>query len=317
MSNPTPLRADQRTLHGRVDRQVGALLVLSRRWHMYDRDPQKAFNVITESAAVALEVERAGIWMLEPDGSAIVCRELYEAGRHRHSRGFRFTREAAPVYFSALQTEGWIQAVDAHSDPRTAAFAGTYLVPNGIGALLDVPVRVGGRIAGVLRAEHTGGPRTFQNDELTSAAYLASLVALVVEADRASGSEARMHADAALTHAALDATGAAVIVLDQASTVLYYNKRMLELWNMPEELMGAAGNNGVRVQHVAAQTADPARFIARFRRISADDSDATQDVIELADGRLVERSSKRVVLDGETTGRAWTFREVSAPPAPG
>lgn len=317
MPDPSPLRADQRTLHGRVERQVGSLMVLARRWPQYESDPQRACNAVSEAASSALEVERCSIWILDPDGSAMVCQELYEASRHRHSRGFRLTRDSAPAYFLALQTEGWIQAVDAHSDPRTAALAGSYLVPHGIGALVDVPIRVGGQVAGVLRAEHAGGPRTFQSDELTSLAFLGMLVALALESQRAREAREALGQERALVNAALEATGAAVLVLDQSGGVRFYNRKLLELWHMPEKLMGPAGGNGIRIQHIASQTTDPARFIARFRRLSAEPEQTSTDTVTLTDGRVIERSSSPQMLGGGTVGRAWSFRVVSAAPASG
>src|SRR5690606_26526441 len=140
--------------------------------------PANATRAIIQSAAVALGVERASIWTLDPDGHALLCQDLYEASPHRHSRGYKLSEQDCPAYFAALQSEGWIVASDAQQDRRTTCSAGSYLAPPGTGAILDLPIRASGRTTGVLRHEHVGGPRVFQTDEQLTASFLATLASL-------------------------------------------------------------------------------------------------------------------------------------------
>ena len=304
------MRPEQLTLQARTERATRAMVVLSRRWPTYEADPANATRAIIQSAAVALGVERASIWMLEPDGHALVCQDLYEASPHRHSRGYKLSEQDCPAYFAALLSEGWIVASDAQQDPRTKCFASSYLQPHGIGAILDMPIRAGGRTAGVLRHEHVGGPRVFQTDEQLTASFLATLASLGQEfAARDAAESTQVRADSVL-EAGLEATGAGILVLDQRGAVVHYNRRLLDLWHMDVTLMGPAGDSGRRIEHMAEQTADPARFIARFRRISADTEQSSRDVIELKGGRKIERASAPQRFDGEVIGRAWSFREV-------
>ena len=65
-------------------------------------------------------------------------------------------RVGAPRYFEALDAERVIAAHDARTDARTREFLDTYLVPNGICSMLDVPLRRNAATVGVLCAEHTG-----------------------------------------------------------------------------------------------------------------------------------------------------------------
>ncbi|MEX0899936.1 MAG: GAF domain-containing protein [Gammaproteobacteria bacterium] len=304
------MRPEQLTLQARTERGVRAMVVLTHRWPTYESDPAQATRAIIQAAAVALGVERASLWLLNDDSRALVCQDLYEVSPHRHSRGFKHTEADCPAYFAALQSEGWIIAADAQQDPRTQCFASGYLAPHGIGAILDMPIRIAGAVAGVLRLEHVGGPRMFQTDEQLTASFLATLASLGQEFQRRAGSEKRLERAESLLDASLDATGAAVIVVDQRGSVVHYNRRMLDLWRMDESLMGPEGDGGRRFEHVAAQTSDPARFIARYRRISADSDESSHDVIELSDGRTIVRTSAPQWFDGHVIGRAWSFREV-------
>ena len=74
------------------------------------------------------------------------------------------------------RTERVIAAHDAHRDHRTICFRDGYLVPNGIGAMLDVPLRQQHGTLGVLCTEHVGGPRTWTLDEQNFAVSVGSRV---------------------------------------------------------------------------------------------------------------------------------------------
>ena len=95
--------------------------------------------------------------------------------------GVQLAERDYPAYFAALATERTIAAHDAHKDPRTSAFSAGYLTPLGIGALLDVPIWVEGRMIGVVCHEHLGRARTWNADEEQFAYLMSAFVALTAE----------------------------------------------------------------------------------------------------------------------------------------
>ena len=213
----------------RLERQQGALLQLSRRWRWYESDLDKAVAAVVEAATVALAIERASVWFYNEEQDAILCHDLYEATPRRHSRGTLLHARDHAAYFEAMRAEEVIAASDAHADPRTAGFSGSYLTPLGIGAMLDAPVRFGGRAVGVLCNEHVGGTRHFSTDEQNTATYLANLVSLAYEFQRRALSDhERAHA-LSLLRAAFEATGAGILAVDRSGAVNAYNQQFLEL----------------------------------------------------------------------------------------
>ena len=70
---------------------------------------------------------------------------------------------------------------DANGDRRTGELSAEYLTPLGIGAMLDVPIRVRGEVMGVLCNEHLGGPRRWSSGDEHLAWMLADLLGLAVE----------------------------------------------------------------------------------------------------------------------------------------
>jgi GAF domain-containing protein len=74
-----------------------------------------------------------------------------------------------------------VAAEDALRDPRTCEFAQSYLLPLNISSLLDVPIKIGDRLIGVVCLEHTGPVRAWQPEDQQFAAFVSSLVSLVIE----------------------------------------------------------------------------------------------------------------------------------------
>lgn len=138
-------------------------------------DLDAAVRSITEAATTLVGVRRAGVWLLENEGRRIVCKDLFDADTRVHTSGLALAEPDAPAYFGAVGEARSIAAHDARLDPRTREFAASYLEPNGIGAMLDAPILVNGRIAGVLCHEHVGGPRRWHGHEQLVAGTLADL----------------------------------------------------------------------------------------------------------------------------------------------
>jgi len=141
----------------------------------------QSFASLTEAAARHCRAARASIWLFAADRSAVHCEDLFESGPARHSCGSVIRAEALPNYFATLETGEIIDAGNVNTDPRTAEFAGAFLAQLEIGAILDVPVVDGDRLAGVLHIEHIGAPRTWCAQERLCAITIATRVSLALQ----------------------------------------------------------------------------------------------------------------------------------------
>jgi PAS domain S-box-containing protein len=135
---------------------------------------------LLEAAAKTLRVERTSMWRFADGGDAIRCADLYIDSTQRHESGVIVTRTAAPSYFAALQRERVVVADDAEHDAYTRELREDYLVPLGIRAMLDVPLRERDSTIGVLCVEHIGEPRTWTVDERNFALSVANLVSAAI-----------------------------------------------------------------------------------------------------------------------------------------
>lgn len=187
--------------------QEDALIELAKHRVIHEGDLEAAFRAITETAARLLGVGRASVWLLDADRSAIRLADLYQVEQNRHSSGTVLWARDFPAYFQAIASEArTVSAHEAHTDPRTREFSASYLAPLGIGAMLDAPIRLKGETGGVLCHEHLGGSRIWTSDEDSSAASLATMVSLALEAHERKQAEAALQESHERLQQALEAS---------------------------------------------------------------------------------------------------------------
>lgn len=134
---------------------------------------------LAESTARALNVDRVGVWILADEGRVLRCRYLLQYSSHQVFQGAVLRAQDFPTYFQALHEQRTITAGDALSSTITSELRQPYLEPLGITSMLDAPIYVGGKVAGVVCHEHVGAPRTWTESEASFAATVADTIARV------------------------------------------------------------------------------------------------------------------------------------------
>lgn len=189
------------TKERRLIAQNSAIASLSRSPAISAGQFESSLVEICEAAVETIGCSRVNIWGFDDARSKITC--LAGVDRLGASpKGLSISKVDAPTYFAGIEKERALAITDAHNHPASRPFLSGYLLPNGIGALLDAPIIISGVTVGVLCHEHVGGPRNWTSEELTFAGALADFVARVFQ-DR---DKKRLEAE--LTHAQkLEAVG--------------------------------------------------------------------------------------------------------------
>lgn len=146
----------------------------------------------TEECARLLDVERVSVWFLNVEGTELECRDLFEKSRQAHSMGIKLSREAYPAYFRAISGLAPVVADDAVAHASTCEFADNYLRPQGIMSMLDIPIRAGENLVGVLCCEQTGSVRKWVGEEIEFASGVASALMLGVEQGERAAAEEKL-----------------------------------------------------------------------------------------------------------------------------
>jgi PAS domain S-box-containing protein len=113
----------------------------------------------------------------------------------------------------------------------------------------------------------------------------------------------------AVMRATLQATADAILAADEQGRVITLNTRFSEMWRMPPEVVDPPDIHKFRTW-VAQQLKYPERYLPRITEIEAS-RERSFDLLELADGRSIERYSDVVSVGEKTLGRVWSFRDVT------
>ena len=186
--------------------------------------------------ARTLDVARVSFWRLRRDPEAIHCESLYLAAEDRHEDGVVLLARDFPRYFEALRTGKPIAATDAHQDPRTSEFSQGYLGPIGIGAMMDVPVYVGGELHGVVCHEHVGPAREWTSDEQLFALSIGQSVSLAIEAERRDRTESALRESERRFRAIVEASPVPMAVTSVGDgRILYGNAALSAISGVPKD----------------------------------------------------------------------------------
>ncbi len=219
------LAAEQalRTSEQRVATQIKVLTELTGR----RTDRREGFDGelrdVLRAVANTLEVERVSMWRIDNHRRAIHCVCMFQRTANRFESGAVLLREAAPDYFDALERDRIISAENVLVDPRTREFKESYLVPNGIGAMLDIPLRQDDTMTGVLCSEHVGGPREWMVDEQHFALSSANLIAVAAADEDLRDAAVKLAENDLRAHNIVETAHDAFVGMDGSGQIVTWN----------------------------------------------------------------------------------------------
>jgi len=113
-----------------------------------------------------------------------------------------------------------------------------------------------------------------------------------------------------LAEAILQSTYDGILVIDSNRKVLKYNSRFLELWGIPENLQKSNDDEEL-LNFVLLQLSDPKEFLNKVEELYKKPQSESFDTLYFKDGRIFDRYSCPMYLDGSIVARVWSFRDIS------
>jgi PAS domain S-box-containing protein len=113
----------------------------------------------------------------------------------------------------------------------------------------------------------------------------------------------------AIMRATLESTSDAILVTDEKNEVVDFNDKYLDIWTIPRQVLKSGALLDVR-ELATRNFAHPQAFLARIAEIVAGEQESF-DLLELNDGRIFERYSKALLIEGVYIGRVWSLRDVT------
>jgi diguanylate cyclase (GGDEF)-like protein/PAS domain S-box-containing protein len=135
---------------------------------------------------------------------------------------------------------------------------------------------------------------------------------LTVMVDQTERKAAKKDAARALSllESTMESTADGILVADGTGGMVRSNARFREIWGIPEAI-AASGDDDAALGFVLDQLKEPEAFLQTVRNLYAAPERTSFDVLELRDGRVLERYSQPQRIDGTVAGRVWSFRDVT------
>lgn len=108
-----------------------------------------------------------------------------------------------------------------------------------------------------------------------------------------------------------EASMQAILVVDAEGSVVSFNSRFVEMWDVPPDVIAARSDETTLV-HMAKKIEDPEAFRRRVSHLYANPEEEGRDEIVLKDGRVIDRFGSPVIGPGRTSfGRVWFYRDIT------
>lgn len=141
----------------------------------------EAIYEILEMSSKAVQVERVNAWMFNDDATLIECIGNFDTSVPGLVPQESLARIEMPNYFRLFETEKIILSSRSQESGITRELLDSYLIPNNIQAMMDIPLRIEGEIIGVICFEQTSHTRDWSLQDQKFGLIAAQMVSLAVE----------------------------------------------------------------------------------------------------------------------------------------
>jgi PAS domain S-box-containing protein len=114
-----------------------------------------------------------------------------------------------------------------------------------------------------------------------------------------------------MMRATLESTTDGILVTNAQGEVTGFNQKFVDMWRLPQELMDTGRHRQI-LEVTAQRFKEPEKFRARIEEIYGASPPESFDLLELADGRVIERFTRIQFVEERNVGRVWSFRDITA-----
>nr|QLH55593.1 sensory box histidine kinase [Myxococcus xanthus] len=135
------------------------------------------------------------------------------------------------------------------------------------------------------------------------------LQGVMVDVTEQHQAQERLEQTVSLLEATLDSTADGLLVVDRDGHITACNRQFEQLWGLTG--LAACTHDATLLAAVREKLKTPDAFFSRVQSLYEEPGRESFDIIELRDGRILERYSLPQRRRGLITGRVWSFRDIT------
>jgi|CXWL01.1.fsa_nt_gi diguanylate cyclase (GGDEF)-like protein/PAS domain S-box-containing protein len=122
--------------------------------------------------------------------------------------------------------------------------------------------------------------------------------------------EDSLHRTISLFASTFESTADGIVVLDLNKKIVTCNQKFIEMWDADPALIESKDGKRL-IDFVADQLKDPDAFLTNIEKVYVDPHAVASEILELKDGRLLERYSQPQFMEDKPVGRVACFRDIT------
>jgi PAS domain S-box-containing protein len=171
---------------------------------------------------------------------------------------------------------------------------------------LGVPLKVQGRVIGVLTVQSYGGDVRYSEGDQEVLSYVSAQVAQAIERKRA---EEALRSSESQLQTVLESSFEGILAVDNEGNVIKASRQFAKMWHIPPSII-ESGDDQALLEFVLDQLADPDAFLDKVHALYHSTA-VSMDTLLFKDGRAFERLSSPLMREGALAGRVWSFLDIT------
>ena len=113
-----------------------------------------------------------------------------------------------------------------------------------------------------------------------------------------------------LMESTIESTDDGILVIDFRGKVILLNEQLKQMWQFPPNTLSAKDEKWI-FKHINEQTKKASVFLKTVETVRLEPETRSFDILELADGRIIEIYSVPRRFEDKLMGRVWNFRDIT------
>lgn len=286
-----------------------ALSELAANTGMYGGDLGKMLFDIGSRSLEVLRARRVCIWLANAHDQAMHCelRLGYAPGMSLSQQPFALRDQ--PAFAKALSTARVLPVSDARNAPELSGM--DEILPElKNSASLCVPLRYAGEVTGFIALQDHHPQRNWTRGAINFASSLGDIAGIVLEARGRKDAESKLQEKLEILKSVFEVSGVGMKISSQSQKLIDHNATFAEMWGLTADQLQPGQEDRVH-QQIAKQILNQEEMHTAFVSLTQNPAASRFDVYYLKDGRIVERTSSALRIDGKIVGRTWFYHDVT------
>ncbi|HHG84978.1 MAG TPA: PAS domain S-box protein, partial [Bacteroidetes bacterium] len=276
-------------------RQNKMLIELAGSEALQEGDLEEVFKQVLDSISEILEADSTSIWMLSENGEWIDRVHCQKPNKEKITGEARISTKAYQEYFTSLES--------------SLTISGKSRVNEGW-STLDAPIRKRGKVVGMVCIGVPVIEMKWEQSMVNFMRSMSDVLAVSLETVERRAAEKELRNKDAIQDAIFELSGLGILVTTAERKIISYNDSYLTMWGMDEEFL-LEEQPGTIVGFCQAQLKNGAELRETMHFLINNPDQDQFDLLEFKDGRIVERFTSVLNVDGQILGRVWFFRDIS------